>query len=124
MAPIHNAARNGNLIGVRAFLNSGTNVNARDNRGGTALIKAASFGRSAMVRLLLERGANTNGVLNRQRIRANIRNAIMKHKAGLTIAKHYKAATLRRRATAISSLRKHLPNNMVRTITSMRRGKY
>jgi ankyrin repeat protein len=37
MAPIHNAARNGNLNGVRALLNSGTNVNARTDYGKTAL---------------------------------------------------------------------------------------
>ena len=187
MAPIHNAARNGNVTDVRALLNSGANINARDNDGSTALIWAARFGHLAtvrelldrganinarsnsgwtalicaiyyghlavvrllldrganinardhvgqtalslaafseqlpVVRELLKRGANTNGILNRRSINENMKNVIRKHNAGLTIAKHYKAATLRRRATAISSLRKHLPNNMTRKILTARK---
>ena len=192
MAPIHNAARNGNLNRVRALLNSGTNVNARyqygetplifaaykgrlpmvrelldrganinarDHEGETALIRAAFWGHLAIVRLLLERGANvnarthegwtplmytadsghlaivrellehgsnTNGVLNRNNISANIRNAIIKHKAGLTISRYRKAATMRRRAASAKALNNvrtpngiPLPPNAIRSIMSM-----
>ena len=64
MAPIHNAARNRNLNNVRALLNSGANINARDNDGSTALIWAARFGHLATVRELLDRGANINARSN------------------------------------------------------------
>ena len=60
MANIHNALGNGNLKRVRALLNSGANVNARDNAGYTPLIEAAYLGRLAFVRLLLDKGANIN----------------------------------------------------------------
>ena len=60
MAPIHNAVRNGNLNGVRALLNSGTNINERTHTGSTALMSAADYGHLAMVRELLDRGANIN----------------------------------------------------------------
>ena len=192
MAPIHNAARNGNVTDVRALLNSGANINARDNDGSNALIWAARFGHLAtvrelldrganinarsnsgwtalicaiyyghlavvrllldrganinardhfgqtalfhaaanghlpVVRELLKRGANTNGVLNRNNISANIRNAIIKHKAGLTIAKYKKTSNMRRRAASAKALNnvrtpngRPLPPNAIRSIMSM-----
>jgi ankyrin repeat protein len=60
MALICNAALYGNLKGVRTLLNSGANVNARNQHGFAALHWAAMNGHLAMVRLLLDGGANIN----------------------------------------------------------------
>lgn len=58
---IHNAAFNGNIRHVRNLLNSGTNVNLRNNEEGqTPLISAARRGHLDIVRLLISRGANVN----------------------------------------------------------------
>jgi ankyrin repeat protein len=192
MAPIHNAARNGNVTDVRELINSGANINERNHKGWTPLMTAAYKGRLPMVsellnkganinsrsndgqtallyaafwgylpvvklllnrganinvrsgfgynalmlavisrnlelvRELLKRGANTNGVLNRNNIPANIRNAIIKHKAGLTIAKYKKTSNMRRRAASAKALNnvrtpngRPLPPNAIRSIMSM-----
>ena len=60
MAPIHNAAKNGNLNRVKAFLNQGVPVNSRDQYGFTPLHKAAWMGRLSVVQELLRRGAHVN----------------------------------------------------------------
>jgi ankyrin repeat protein len=60
MANIHNAARNGNLNRVKALLNQGVPVNARDNDGYTPLHLAANYGRLNVVQELLQRGARVN----------------------------------------------------------------
>ena len=61
MAPIHNAARNGNLNRVKALLNQGVHVNSRTNaHGWTPLHFAASSGRVNVVQELLKRGAHVN----------------------------------------------------------------
>jgi hypothetical protein len=53
---------------------------------------------------------------------ANVKNAIMKHKAAKTILKYHKAATLRRRLSFIgSNMAKSLPRNMVRKILTARK---
>ena len=120
------AALFGHLAMVRELLDRGAKINARNNNGQTALMRAAYYGRLVMVRLLLERGANTNGVLNRNNIRGNIINAIMKHKAGLTIAKYKKTSNMRRRAASAKALNnvrtpngRPLPPNAIRSIMSM-----
>ena len=60
MAPIHSAARNGNLNRVRTLLNRGVPVNARNAYGFTPLHKAASGGHVNVVKELLRRGAHVN----------------------------------------------------------------
>ena len=58
MAPIHNAAQNGNLNRVKAFLNQGVPVNSRNEHGYTPLHKAAYSGNLSVVQELLKRGAH------------------------------------------------------------------
>ena len=60
MAPIHNAARNGNLNRVKTLLNQGVPVNARNETRWTPLHWAASSGHLNVVQELLKRGAHVN----------------------------------------------------------------
>ena len=60
MAPIHNAARSGNLNLVRALLNQGVPVNSRDQAGYTPLHLASRRGLLSVVQELLKRGAHVN----------------------------------------------------------------
>ena len=61
MAPIHAAARNGNLNQVKALLNQGVPVNSRDDYyGWTPLHWAARTGHLNVVQELLKRGAHVN----------------------------------------------------------------
>ena len=60
MAPIHNAALNGNLNRVKALLDQGVHVNSRNAYGFTPLHKASRGGRSSVVQELLKRGAHVN----------------------------------------------------------------
>jgi ankyrin repeat protein len=56
------AIRTGELSQVRAVIDGGADVNAKERRGGaTPLMNAAAFGTIDMVRLLLEQGADPNG---------------------------------------------------------------
>jgi ankyrin repeat protein len=48
------------VTNVRLLLDSGANVEARDEEGETPLIQAASFGQTETFNLLLERGAKIN----------------------------------------------------------------
>ena len=59
MAPIHNAAQNGNLNRVRTLLNQGVSVNSNAH-GWTPLHFAAYSGRVNVVQELLRRGAHLN----------------------------------------------------------------
>lgn len=54
------AADKGDSEVVEALLDTGTDINARDEQNQTALHKAASRGHTLMVKLLLERGADVN----------------------------------------------------------------
>jgi ankyrin repeat protein len=54
------AAGKGDSEVVEALLDSGADINARDERNQTALHHAASRGQTAAVKLLLERGADVN----------------------------------------------------------------
>jgi hypothetical protein len=57
--PLHWAARNGHLESVQALLDRGADIMAVDKNGWTPLFPAACWGQhGAIVKLLLERGAN------------------------------------------------------------------
>src|ERR1700747_1550459 len=58
--PLHSAAAGRNLAIARALLEHGAPVNARQQKGWTALHAAAQHGDRAMVELLLKYGANPN----------------------------------------------------------------
>jgi ankyrin repeat protein len=58
--PLHSAVAGRNLAIVRALLEHGAPVNARQEKGWTALHAAARQGDRAMVELLLKYGANPN----------------------------------------------------------------
>ena len=60
MAPIHSAARRGNLNRVKALLNQGVPVNTQTDAGWTPLHDAADSGRLNVVQELLRRGARVN----------------------------------------------------------------
>jgi hypothetical protein len=54
------AAVKGDADRVKALLDQGTKVDARDENGGTALGHAVWYGHRDVVRLLIERGADVN----------------------------------------------------------------
>lgn len=60
VAPIHAAAGGKNLEIVRALVEAGADVNARQHGGFTALHAAAQDGNEAMTAYLLEKGADRN----------------------------------------------------------------
>ncbi len=57
---IWNAAKNGDLAGVKKHLGKGLEVDARDPSGGTPLAIAALLGREKVVDYLITKGANVN----------------------------------------------------------------
>ena len=59
-AALKAAAVSGDTDTVKALLDKGTKVDARDENGGTALGHAVWFGRLETVRLLIDRGADVN----------------------------------------------------------------
>ena len=59
-APIHDAAREGDLVGVRAQLDAGTDVNAEDRHGWTPLHHAAFKDQKESADFLITEGANVN----------------------------------------------------------------
>ena len=58
--PIHYAATNGHLECLKVLLEYGTNIQAKDIEGNTAVALAAAGGHTDCVRYLLEQGANVN----------------------------------------------------------------
>lgn len=77
--PLMKAANKGDLASVGQLLSSGGDVNARDQRGQTALIEATMHGNatSSLVRLLLSFGANVN-------VRDNLGRTPLLLEAGIT----------------------------------------
>ncbi len=59
-AALQAAAVKGDTDTVKALLDKGTKVDARDENGGTALGHAVWFGHLDTVRLLIDRGADVN----------------------------------------------------------------
>ena len=59
-APIHDAAREGDLVGMRAQLDAGTDVNAEDRHGWTPLHHAAFKDQKESADFLITEGANVN----------------------------------------------------------------
>ena len=57
---IHDAADKGNIEAVKQHLDSGRDVNAKDQKGKTPLHRAASEGHKEIVELLIAKGANVN----------------------------------------------------------------
>ena len=57
---VHKAAALGDIEVVKQFLDSGTDVNAKDETGGTPLDEAAGWGRNDIVELLIAKGADVN----------------------------------------------------------------
>jgi hypothetical protein len=55
---IHEAAALGNIEAVKQFLDSGTDVNAKDKTGGTPLHRAAYYGHKEIAELLISKGAD------------------------------------------------------------------
>jgi len=54
------ASRDGDISKVRSLIESGHNLNTRDERGQTALIKASIYGHTDIARMLIEAGADVN----------------------------------------------------------------
>ncbi|USW53908.1 Putative ankyrin repeat-containing domain superfamily [Septoria linicola] len=57
LVPLHAACYNGHLDCAKLLVESGMNINCRDEFGGTALMRAAVGGRTEIVRWLLENNA-------------------------------------------------------------------
>jgi ankyrin repeat protein len=60
-APLHDAARDGELEKVRALIEEGAVIEEQSNRGETPLILAALAGQREVVELLIEKGAAIDG---------------------------------------------------------------
>jgi len=58
--PIHVAAAAGDLAAIRAELDKGVDVNAKDNEGRTPLHYAAKYATKQVVELLIPNGADVN----------------------------------------------------------------
>jgi len=55
---IHEAIKEGDIQAVKQHLATGTDVNAKDERGGTALYSAAVVGHNEIAELLINKGAD------------------------------------------------------------------
>lgn len=57
---LHQAARSGDLSGIRSLLRRGVSPDARDATGRTALMDAAAANQTSAMKLLIEKGAGVN----------------------------------------------------------------
>ena len=57
---IFESAKNGDILSVREFIESGIGINARDNNDWTPLLYAIRYNQSETAAFLIERGANIN----------------------------------------------------------------
>ena len=57
---LYDAASDGNVVEVVLLIKNGADVNAKDDLGGSALIKAAENGHTEIAKLLINNGANVN----------------------------------------------------------------
>ena len=62
---IHKAAEEGNIEVVKQHLATGVDVNAKNDRGRTPLLRAAEYGRKEIVELLITNGADVNAKKDR-----------------------------------------------------------
>ena len=60
-------AKKGDLEAAKLFLTEGMDINVQNERGQTALMRAAEYQRAEVVTLLLENGADVNVKSNRNR---------------------------------------------------------
>ncbi len=78
-APIHDAAKNGDVAAITAALDAGADVNASDGTA-TPLYFAARGGHTEAAKLLIERGADANAETN---LGSPLQAAMAKRKIGL-----------------------------------------
>lgn len=54
------AAKNGDMVNAQSAISNGANIDAKDNNSYTALMYAASYGKTGIAEWLVTRGANVN----------------------------------------------------------------
>ena len=88
-APLLLAAREGRFDAVRYLLDQGADVNARDERGRSALTEATFYGNTPVIKELMLRGADVNAVSDEGTALDIALNT--KHDAIVELLKHYGA---------------------------------
>jgi ankyrin repeat protein len=88
-APLLLAASEGRLDAVRYLLDQGADVNARDERGRSALTEAAFNGNASVIKELILRGAELNALSNEGTALDIAINT--KHGEAVDLLKHYGA---------------------------------
>jgi hypothetical protein len=91
-APLLLAAGEGRLDAVRYLLDQGADVNARDERGRTALTEATFYGNAPVIKELVLRGADVNAISDEG---TSLDIAVnTKHEAIAELLKHYGAKSV------------------------------